>query len=143
MKLLLSSQRKLGNRWKEEMSTLTQVFETTIRDLSAENKQMKRLAEKLKADLKEKSAEAKEAKEMNGIYSAKLTKMERKFKKLRDQDEESYIDDKNYLISLWKEFIDICDDVNHFLSELSYQFHPRCWEMYLGVCLKKTSRINV
>ena len=92
MKLLLSSQRKLGNRWKEEMSTLTQVFETTIRDLSAENKQMKRLAEKLKADLKEKSAEAKEAKEMNGIYSAKLTKMERKFKKLRDQDEESYIE---------------------------------------------------
>ena len=92
MKLLLSSQRKLGNRWKEEMSTLTQVFETTIRDLSAENKQMKRLAEKLRADLKEKSAEAKEAKEMNGIYSAKLTKMERKFKKLRDQDEESYIE---------------------------------------------------
>ena len=92
MKILLSSQRKLGNRWKEEMSALTQIFETTIRDLSTENRQMKRLAEKLKSDLKEKSAEAKEAKEMNGIYSARLTKMERKFKKLRDQDEESYIE---------------------------------------------------
>ena len=92
MKILLSSQRKLGNRWKEEMSSLTQVFETTIRDLSAENKQLKRLAEKLRTDLKEKSMEAKEAKEMNGLYSARITKMERKFKKLRDQDEESYIE---------------------------------------------------
>ena len=92
MKILLSSQRKLGNRWKEEMSSLTQVFETTIRDLSAENKQLKRLAEKLRTDLKEKSVEAKEAKEMNGLYSARITKMERKFKKLRDQDEESYIE---------------------------------------------------
>ena len=92
MKILLTSQRKLGNRWKEEMTSLTQVFETTIRDLSAENKQLKRLAEKLRTDLKEKSMEAKEAKEMNGIYSARITKMERKFKKLRDQDEESYIE---------------------------------------------------
>ena len=92
MKILLSSQRKLGNRWKEEMTSLTQVFETTIRDLSAENKQLKRLAEKLRTDLKEKSIEAKEAKEMNGLYSARITKMERKFKKLRDQDEESYIE---------------------------------------------------
>ena len=92
MKILLSSQRKLGNRWKEEMTSLTQVFETTIRDLSAENKQLKRLAEKLRTDLKEKSVEAKEAKEMNGLYSARITKMERKFKKLRDQDEESYIE---------------------------------------------------
>ena len=92
MKILLSSQRKLGNRWKEEMSALTQVFETTIRDLSTENRQIKRIAEKLKTDLKEKTAEAKEAKEMNGIYSARLTKLERKFKKLRDQDEESYIE---------------------------------------------------
>ena len=92
MKILLSSQRKLGNRWKEEMTSLTQVFETTIRDLSAENKQLKRLAEKLRTDLKEKSMEAKEAKEMNGLYSARITKMERKFKKLRDQDEESYIE---------------------------------------------------
>ena len=90
--MLLSSQRKLGNRWKEEMTTLTQVFETTIRDLSTENKQLRRLAEKLKVDYKEKSMEAKEAKEMNGIYSARITKMERKFKKLRDQDEESYIE---------------------------------------------------
>ena len=92
MKVLLTSQRKLGNRWKEEMTSLTQVFETTIRDLSAENKQLKRLAEKLRTDLKDKSMEAKEAKEMNGIYSARITKMERKFKKLRDQDEESYIE---------------------------------------------------
>ena len=92
MKTLLTSQRKLGNRWKEEMTSLTQVFETTIRDLSAENKQLKRLAEKLRTDLKDKSMEAKEAKEMNGIYSARITKMERKFKKLRDQDEESYIE---------------------------------------------------
>ena len=92
MKILLSSQRKLGNRWKEEMTSLTQVFETTIRDLSAENKQLKKLAEKLRTDLKEKSVEAKEAKEMNGLYSARITKMERKFKKLRDQDEESYIE---------------------------------------------------
>jgi len=92
MKILLASQRKLGNRWKEEMSALTQMFETTITDLSTENRQLKRMAEKLRADLKEKSIEAKEAKEMNGIYSAKITKMERKFKKLRDQDEESYIE---------------------------------------------------
>ena len=34
--------------------------------------------------------EAYEAKEMNGIYSAKLTKLERKFK--RDEDEESYME---------------------------------------------------
>ena len=69
MKILLASQRKLGNRWKEEMSALTQMFETTITDLSTENRQLKRMAEKLRADLKEKSIEAKEAKEMNGIYS--------------------------------------------------------------------------
>ena len=36
--------------------------------------------------------EAEEAREMNGVYSAKLTRLERKFKKLRDQDEESYIE---------------------------------------------------
>lgn len=92
MRVLLSSQRRLGNRWKEEMSSLTQIFETKIRDLSTENKQLKGLADQLRAELKEKSLEAKEAREMNGIYSARLTKMERKFKKLRDQDEESYIE---------------------------------------------------
>ena len=92
MRVLLASQRKLGNRWKEEMSSLTQIFETKIRNLSTENKQLKQLAEKLTTDLKVKVIEAKEAREMNGIYSAKLTKMERRFKKLRDQDEESYIE---------------------------------------------------
>ena len=53
----------------------------------------------LKSDLKEmeerlemKIEEAEEAREMNGVYSAKLTRLERKFKKLRDQDEESYIE---------------------------------------------------
>ena len=92
MKILIASQRRLGNRWKAEMSSLTQIFETKIRDLTSENKQLVRLAEKLRGDLKEKCIEVKEAKEMNGIYSAKLTKMERKFKKLRDQDEESYME---------------------------------------------------
>ena len=39
-----------------------------------------------------KTEEAEEAREMNGVYSAKLKRLERKFKKLRDQDEESYIE---------------------------------------------------
>ena len=57
------------------------------------------IASQLKSDLKEmeerlemKIEEAEEAREMNGVYSAKLTRLERKFKKLRDQDEESYIE---------------------------------------------------
>ena len=57
------------------------------------------IGSQLKSDLKEmeerlemKIEEAEEAREMNGVYSAKLTRLERKFKKLRDQDEESYIE---------------------------------------------------
>ena len=48
--------------------------------------------ESLRDRCREKEAELEESKELCGIYSAKLTKMERKFKKLKDEDEESYME---------------------------------------------------
>jgi len=44
------------------------------------------------SDLERKQSELNDAVEMNGIYSAKLTRLERKFKKLKDEDEESYME---------------------------------------------------
>jgi hypothetical protein len=46
----------------------------------------------LSKDLASKVAETEEAKEMNGIYSARLTQMKRTVKKLKEEDEESYIE---------------------------------------------------
>ena len=48
--------------------------------------------DRLKRDLREREVEVEEGRELNGIYTAKLKKMERKFKKLKDEDEESYME---------------------------------------------------
>ena len=92
MKALLTSQRKLGEQWRHEMSLLTQNFESKMRQLTVENRQLKMELQDMEEKLEERETEVEEAREMNGIYSAKLTRLERKFKKLRDQDEESYIE---------------------------------------------------
>lgn len=106
MKNLLSQQKKLGDQCKLEMETLTRTFEEKSRnykcnnedlrgenvDLKEENQKLREEISRLRADLEDKTVEAYEAKEMNGIYSAKLTKLERKFKKYRDEDEESYME---------------------------------------------------
>jgi len=39
-----------------------------------------------------KSKEAEEVREMNGIYSARLTRLKRTVKKMKDDDEHSYIE---------------------------------------------------
>ena len=57
-----------------------------------ENRALRDEIQQLRSELEDKTVEAFEAREMNGIYSAKLTKLERKFKKLRDEDEESYME---------------------------------------------------
>merc|ERR1712029_146226 len=92
MKALLTSQRKLGEQWRREMAVLTQTFEAKMRHLTVENRQLKSDLKEMEERLELKIEEAEEAREMNGVYSAKLTRLERKFKKLRDQDEESYIE---------------------------------------------------
>ena len=92
MKNLLTTQRRVGNQWKGEMEILTQRFEVKVKALQAENRDLKVELDRLKAVVKDKEAEADEAKELNGIYSAKLTKLDRKFKKLKDEDEESYME---------------------------------------------------
>ena len=106
MKDLLSRQKRLGDQCKSEMETLTKRFEEKSRnykckaedlkdeigELRDENQKMREEIMKLRSELEDKSVEAYESKEMNGIYSAKLTKLERKFKKLRDEDEESYME---------------------------------------------------
>lgn len=106
MKNLLSQQKKLGDQCKLEMETLARTFEEKSRnykcnnedlrgeneDLRGENQKLREEISRLRADLEDKTVEAYEAKEMNGIYSAKLTKLERKFKKYRDEDEESYME---------------------------------------------------
>ena len=61
-------------------------------DLKEENVNLREEIQKLRQELEYKSVEAHEAMELNGIYSAKLTKMQRKFKKLKDEDEESYME---------------------------------------------------
>ena len=61
-------------------------------DLKEENQALREEIQRLRNELEDKTVEAYEAKEMNGIYSAKLTRLERKFKKLRDEDEESYME---------------------------------------------------
>ena len=89
---MVTSQRKLGDQWRREMTILTHTFEAKMRRLTAENRQLKATLQELEDRLESKEDEVQEAREMNGIYSAKLTRLERKFKKLRDQDEESYIE---------------------------------------------------
>ena len=106
MRNLLSRQKQLGDQCKNEMDILTQKFEEKSinykskneyfkkenEELKEENVKLRQEIQKLRLDLEYKSVEAHEAMELNGIYSAKLTKMERKFKKMRDEDEESYME---------------------------------------------------
>ncbi len=92
MKNLLSSQRRVGNQWKGEMETLTRRFEAKLKELQTENKGLRLDLDKLRRDLREKEVEVEEGRELNGIYTAKLKKMERKFKKMKDEDEESYME---------------------------------------------------
>lgn len=92
MKALLSTQRKVGNQWKGEMELLTQRCEVKVKALQGENKELKAELDRLKKLVRDKDIEVEEARELNGIYTAKLTKMERKFKKLKDEDEESYME---------------------------------------------------
>lgn len=92
MRSILLAQRQVGAQWKEEMTILTKRFEVKVKELQSENKELKLELERLREVFKVKEVEAEEARELNGIYSAKLTKMERKFKKLKDEDEESYME---------------------------------------------------
>ena len=106
MKALLSRQKQLGDQCKNEMEILTKKFEEKTldykskhadlkednKDLKEENGYLREEIQKLRLELEYKSVEAHEAMELNGIYSAKLTKMQRKFKKLKDEDEESYME---------------------------------------------------
>ncbi len=54
MKGLLTSQKRLGDRWKGEMEILTQRFDNKFKDLSGENKRLRAEIEALKAELEEK-----------------------------------------------------------------------------------------
>ena len=63
-----------------------------VRKMQGESREMKTELETLRGKCKEKEEELEESRELCGIYSAKLTKMERKFKKLKDEDEESYME---------------------------------------------------
>ena len=63
-----------------------------VRKMQGESREMKTELDGLRAKCKEKEEELEESRELCGIYSAKLTKMERKFKKLKDEDEESYME---------------------------------------------------
>lgn len=92
LRLLILHQKRIGDRWKNEMETLTALYDTKLKQLSAENRRLKSKVDKLTSDLSMKMAEVEEAREMNGIYSARLTKMKRTVKKLKDEDEESYIE---------------------------------------------------
>jgi len=106
MRELLTRQKRLGDQCKNEMDILTKKFEDKIRnfkcksddmkeensELHKENHSLRGEIQRLRNELEDKTVEAYEAKEMNGIYSAKLTKLDRKFKKLKDEDEESYME---------------------------------------------------
>ena len=106
MRDLLTRQKRLGDQCKSEIEILTKKFEEKSRnfkckseelteensELQKDNQTLREEIQRLRNELEDKTVEAYEAKEMNGIYSAKLTKLERKFKKLRDEDEESYME---------------------------------------------------
>ena len=83
---------EVGDQWKGEMESLTRQFESKLKSLGAENRRLRTELASATEELKTKETELREAEEMNGIYSGKLTKLERKFKKLRDEDEESYME---------------------------------------------------
>ena len=74
------------------METLTRRFEGKVKELQGANRELRVELEEARSGLKQKETELEEARELNGIYTAKLTKMERKFKKLKDEDEESYME---------------------------------------------------
>ena len=74
------------------MEALTRRFEAKLKELQGENKALRVDLDKMRRDLREKEVEVEEGRELNGIYTAKLKKMERKFKKLKDEDEESYME---------------------------------------------------
>ena len=74
------------------MEALTQQFEVKLKTLQAENRTLRSDLDAAMGELEQREADLHEATEMNGIYSAKLTKLERKFKKLKDEDEESYME---------------------------------------------------
>lgn len=71
---------------------LQEKCENKVAMLEVANKKLENELEKQRDTLRIKILELEEARELNGIYSAKLTRMQRKFKKLKDEDEESYME---------------------------------------------------
>ena len=63
-----------------------------MKELQNENRELKLDLDQLDRELQEKQVKLEEARELNGIYTAKITRLERKFKKLKDEDEESYME---------------------------------------------------
>ena len=96
MRDLLTRQKRLGDQCKSEIEILTKKFEEKSRnfkckseelteensELQKDNQTLREEIQRLRNELEDKTVEAYEAKEMNGIYSAKLIKLERKFRLL-------------------------------------------------------------
>ena len=92
MRHVLLQQKNIGDRYCIQMDSLAKIYELKLKELSVENRCLRSTVDKLSTDLSTKKVEIDEAREMNGIYSARLTKMKRIVKKLKDEDEESYIE---------------------------------------------------
>ena len=92
MRHVLLQQKNIGDRYCIQLDGLAKIYELKLKELSVENRGLRSTVDKLSTDLSTKKVEIAEAREMNGIYSARLTKMKRIVKKLKDEEEESYIE---------------------------------------------------
>jgi hypothetical protein len=61
MKGLLSTQKKVGNQWKDEMELLTKRFQGKVREMQAENREMNSELDGMKGKFREKDQELEES----------------------------------------------------------------------------------
>ena len=92
MSRLQAAQNVVAQEVQTEQDRLIANFRVTTQRFKEERDALVADLARVRVEYEEKEQELREAEELNGVYTAKLTKMERKFKKLKDEDEESYME---------------------------------------------------
>ncbi|XP_040569624.1 uncharacterized protein [Lepeophtheirus salmonis] len=92
LKGMLASQLEVHEEWIQQMVKLIEEFNSNLKLLTDENILLKKRLSETKEIIQSKDKEFRDAQELCGIYSSKLTRLKRQYKKLKDSEEDSFIE---------------------------------------------------
>ncbi|CAB4064654.1 unnamed protein product [Lepeophtheirus salmonis] len=92
LKGMLASQLEVHEEWIQQMVKLIEEFNSNLKLLTDENILLKKKLSETKEIIQSKDKEFRDAQELCGIYSSKLTRLKRQYKKLKDSEEDSFIE---------------------------------------------------